>query len=168
LTVKNKLCIIKDRIDQKRQANSHLPVIYLLYAKPLVHSLPYSKGDKNIRIAVLDDNPTIGEMLHQGLELAGHTVVIYSSPSRFLVDIIGPTTASTPFDLIIVDLFLPERISGVEVIQQVRNTLPYLPVILISAGGSSDIEAATRALPEVGVLRKPFKIATLLRMIKDL
>ena len=107
-------------------------------------------------------------MLHQGLELAGHTVVIYSSPSRFLVDIIGPTTSSTPFDLIIVDLFLPEGISGVEVIQQVRNTFPDLPVILISAGGSSDIEAATRALPEVGVLRKPFKIATLLRMIKEL
>ena len=121
-----------------------------------------------MRIAVLDDNPTIGEMLQQGLGLAGHTVIVYFSPSKLLADIIGPTTSSTPFDLIIVDLFLPEGISGVEVIHQVRNTFPDLPVILISAGGSLDIEAATRALPEVEVLRKPFKIATLLRMIKDL
>ncbi len=121
-----------------------------------------------MRIVVLDDNPTIGEMLQQGLGLAGHTVVVYFSPSKFLADIIGPTPASTPFDLIIVDLFLPEGISGVEVIQQVSNTLPDLPVILISAGGSSDIEAATRALPEVRMLRNPFKIATLLKIIKGL
>ena len=158
LTVKNKLCIIKDRIDQQRQENSHLPVIYL----------PYSKGDKDIRIAVLDDNPTIGEMLQQGLGLAGHTVVIYFSPTILLADIIGPTTSSTPFDLIIVDLFLPEGISGVEVIHQVWNTFPDLPVILISAASSREIEAARRAVPSVRVLRKPFSLTTLLAMIREL
>lgn len=31
-----------------------------------------------MRLAVIDDNPDIGEMLQKYLELAGHTVVVYS------------------------------------------------------------------------------------------
>lgn len=78
-------------------------------------------------------------------------VVVYSSPSTFFTDINAeePKTASAPFDLIIVDLLLPERNSGVEVIHQVKNILPDLPVILISAGNYWVSEAARKASPTV-------------------
>jgi CheY-like chemotaxis protein len=76
--------------------------------------------------------------------------------------------AAAPFDLIIVDLLLSERTSGVEVIHQVRNIFPDLPAILISAGSSLEVEAASIALPGVRVLRKPFRIAALLTMLKEL
>jgi len=121
-----------------------------------------------MRIAVLDDNQCIGEMLQQYLELEGHTVVVYCSPSKFLVNIIEPTTASTPLDLMIVDLCLSEGISGGEVIHHVRKIFPDLPVILISAASSWEIEAAKRGLPTVKVLRKPFKMASLLALIQEL
>jgi two-component system, OmpR family, response regulator len=125
---------------------------------------------ERVKIAVLDDNPAISEMLQLSLELAGHTVIAYTSPSKFLADINAQVSAiaSAPFDLIIVDLLLPERISGVEVIHRVRKVFPDLPVILISAGSSQEIEAARKALPTVIVLRKPFKMATLLAMIQEL
>ena len=121
-----------------------------------------------MRIAVLDDNQNIGEMLQQYLELEGHTVVVYCSPSKFLANIIEPTTASTPLDLMIVDLFLSEGISGGEVIHHVRRILPDLPAIFIAVGSSWQIEAARRALPTVRVLQKPLNIATLLAMVKEL
>ena len=121
-----------------------------------------------MRIAVLDDNQCIGEMLQHYLELEGHTVVVYCSPSKFLVNIIEPTTASTPLDLMIVDLFLSEGISGGEVIHHVRKSFPDLPVILISAASAWEIEAAKRGLPTVRVLRKPFSMTTLLAMIREL
>jgi two-component system, OmpR family, response regulator len=121
-----------------------------------------------VRIAVLDDNPSIGEMLQHYLQLEGHTVVVYYSPSKFLPHIIEPTTASTPFDLMIVDLFLSEGISGGEVMHQVRKIFPDLPVILISAASAWEIEAAKRALPTVRVLRKPFNMASLLALIQEL
>ena len=123
-----------------------------------------------MKIAVLDDNLIIGEMLQQGLELAGHTIVVYSSPSKFLTDINAKEAkmAAVPFDLIIVDLLLSERTSGVEVIHQTRNIFPDLPAILISAGSSLEVEAARRALPGVRVLRKPFSITALLTMMKEL
>lgn len=124
---------------------------------------------KSVKIAVLDDNPAIVGMLQQALELAGHTVVAYTNPSQFLAAITAQAlkSASTPCDLIIVDLLLPEGFSGVQVIHQVRKVYPDLPVILISAGSSSEVEAARKALPTVKVLQKPFKIATLLAMLKE-
>ena len=121
-----------------------------------------------MRIAVLDDNLGIGEMLQTGLGLYGYTVVTYSKPSEFLASLMEPTSASTPPGLLIVDLFLSEGISGVEVIRQVWNAFPDLPVILISAGGFWQIEPARRALPGVRVLQKPFSLPTLLAMVKEL
>jgi DNA-binding response OmpR family regulator len=139
----------------------------------IAHVQPYIEvveGEQDVKIAVLDDNLIIGEMLQQGLELVGHTVVVYSSPSKFFTDIHAEEAKAplAPFDSIIVDLLLPEEISGAEVIHQVRTIFPALPAILISAGSSWEIEAARRALPTVRVLRKPFKITTLLAMIKEL
>src|ERR1700737_2682183 len=121
-----------------------------------------------MRIAVLEDNITIGEMLEQGLKLEGHTVVFYYSPTEFLAHILEPTTASASFDLMIVDFSFSKGISGEEVIHQVRHTFPDLPVILISVGSSWQIEAARRAVPTVRVLRKPFSMTTLLAMIREL
>lgn len=126
--------------------------------------------DRNMKIAVLDDNLIIGEMLQQALELANYTAVVYSSPSAFFKDIYAEESKPTlaRFDLIIVDLLLLENTSGVEVIHQARNIFPNLPVILISEGSSWEIEATMKALPKVRTLRRPFKMATLLSMVKEL
>ncbi len=121
-----------------------------------------------MRIAVLDDNLGIGEMLQVGLELDGHTVVVYVNTSKFLATLMEPTTSSTPFDLLIVDLFLSEGNSGVEVIHQVWNAFPDLPVILISEGSSWQIVPARTVLPGVRVLRRPFSLGTLIAMVKEL
>ena len=121
-----------------------------------------------MRIGILEDNIFIGEMLQQGLQLEGHTVVVYYCPTEFLAHMSEPTIASTSFDLIIVDLFFSEGISGGEVIHQVRKIFPDLPVILISAESAWEIEAAKRALPTVRVLRKPFSMASLLALIQEL
>jgi DNA-binding response OmpR family regulator len=130
--------------------------------------LPYAEEDKDMRIAVLEDDITIGELLQQGLKLEGHTVVVYYSPTEFLANIIESMTATTSFDLIIVDFFISEGISGAEVIHQVRYTFPDLPAIFIAVGSSSQIDAARRAVPTVRVLRKPFSMTTLLAMIREL
>lgn len=121
-----------------------------------------------MKIAVVDDNQNVGEMLKTGLELAGHSVDVYYSPSKFLADMNTPAVASAPYGLIIVDLFLTEGISGVEVVRQVWNTSPNLPVILITAGSFLEVEAARRALPAATVLRKPFKISMILTKIREL
>jgi two-component system, cell cycle response regulator CpdR len=120
-----------------------------------------------MRIVVLDDQRSICEVLQLGLELDGHTVDIYDIPSAFLVTLTASATTSEPFDLLIVDLCLSEGMSGVEVIHQVWDAFPNLPVILISAASSWLIEPARRALPGVRVLAKPFSIRSLLALMKE-
>lgn len=124
---------------------------------------------EQVKIAVLDDNLAIGEMLQQGLGLAGHTIFVYSYPSQFFTALYAEQakTLSAPFDAILVDLQLGEGFSGVEVTRQVRSVFPDLLLVLISAGASWEIEAVRKALPTLKVLRKPFKIATLLAWIQE-
>ena len=168
LTTENVVCTINAIKGYQRSESRYLLTGYLLNE---IYSTAWSylEEDENLRIAVLDDNLGIGEMLQTGLELSGgHTVVTFFNPSKFLETLVESTTISTPFDLLIVDLFLNEGISGVDVIHQVWKTFPNLPVILISAASSWQIEPARRALPGVNVLQKPFSLATLLAMVEDL
>jgi DNA-binding response OmpR family regulator len=119
-----------------------------------------------MNIAVLEEHTDIGEMLQHGLQLAGYSVMVYSHPAAFLAALFAPV--SVPFDCIIVDLPLAAGMSGREVVQQVKKTFPALPIILIVDGTSWEVEAARRDLPGIGVLRKPFKLTTLLSMVKQL
>jgi DNA-binding response OmpR family regulator len=119
-----------------------------------------------MNIAVLEDHPDIAEMLQHGLGLAGYSVVVNSRPAPFFAALLAP--ASAPVDCLIVNLQFSEGISGGEVIEHVRKTFPALPVILIFESSSWEIDAARRDLPGIEVLRKPFKLATLLSMVKKL
>jgi|SRR5579884_3137258 len=119
-----------------------------------------------MKIAVLEEHPGIGDMLQHGLELARYNVVVYSRLSSFFAALLLPVSA--PFDCVIVDLPLTKGMSGGEVVERVRKTFPFLPVILIAEDSSWEIEAARRDLHGIEVLRKPFKLATLLSLLKQL
>ena len=119
-----------------------------------------------MNIAVLEEHPTVGEMLQHSLELAGYSVVLCSHPAQFFSALLAP--ASVPFDCIIIDLPLTEEISAGEVLQRARKTFPVLPAILIAEGSSWEIEAARRSSPGVEVLRKPFKLSKLLSLLNQL
>jgi DNA-binding response OmpR family regulator len=117
-------------------------------------------------IAVLEKHPDVGEMLQHGLKLVGHSVVVYSRPALFFAALL--VSASAPFDCLIVDLPLTESMTGGEIVRRVRKSFPTLPVILIIEGSSWEIEAARRDLPSVEALPKPFKLTTLLCLLKRL
>ena len=119
-----------------------------------------------MNIAVLEEHPVVADMLQHGLELAGHSVAIYSHPAPFFASLLAPVSA--PVDCIIVDLPLTDGMSGGECAQRVRKIFPALPAILIVDGSSWEVEGARRALPGIEVLRKPFKLTTLLSLLKQL
>jgi len=75
-----------------------------------------------------------------------------------------------PYDLLIVDLLLPGKLSGLETIQHLRHALSpeRLPIIVISAIGQEALEELKTSQPDVRVLRKPFKIQTLLQLVHEL
>jgi CheY-like chemotaxis protein len=117
-----------------------------------------------LRVALLDDNPGILDYLETMLIVDGHV------SSRFLegqslLDKVLPSlldevdTFVPPYDLVILDLLLPGRLSGADVFLAIRKrfTVEQLPIIVITAVDELTLEQFRQILPDdVALLRKPF------------
>ena len=108
------------------------------------------------RILVVDDEEIVRELTVQVLERAGYDVVAVESPERAL-ELVDRESV----DLVVSDVVMP-KLSGVELLDEIRVRRPELPVILMT-GGSPEPERTTRALQlgANGIVYKPFSHAEL-------
>jgi len=116
-----------------------------------------------MRILVIDDDANILGVLAEMLTTAGYEVTEVSSGKEGL-----KLYRETPFDLVITDLFMPEK-DGLEVIIELRRDLPEAKIITISAGsayGHSSLETS-RLLGAARTLRKPFMEDQLLEVVRE-
>ncbi|HLH61866.1 MAG TPA: response regulator [Ktedonobacteraceae bacterium] len=125
-----------------------------------------------MHIGLLEDDVAIQEMLRLVLEDAKYTVVIYPTADACLNALLpgagGQEHALVSMDLLIVDLRLSRAVSGIQVIQQIRNDphLSSLPIILTTAASFADIEDLSDL--RVHFLEKPFDVDHLVKMIEGL
>jgi len=75
-------------------------------------------------ILVVDDEPSIRQLIARILERQGHRVIICG-------DAAGALAVADPIDLLIVDYILP-NVNGRELTDKLRERQPALPVILMS------------------------------------
>lgn len=71
------------------------------------------------------------------------------------------------YDLMILDFKL-SGISGLTILEEANQISPTLPVIMISAFGDKNVKAKAQKLGSAYFLDKPFDIAKLLRIAKNL
>jgi CheY-like chemotaxis protein len=123
------------------------------------------------RILLVDDDPQIRAMMRQRLERAGHEVRVAADGDAGLRSL-----RAFPADLAIVDVFMPSR-DGLEVILELRQERPALPVIAISGGMTAhDSARLTRHVLEVAehsfgaarVLAKPIAWKLLVETVDEL
>jgi DNA-binding NtrC family response regulator len=84
-------------------------------------------------ILVVDDEAEIREGLALLLESEGYTVVAVDTGNAGLARL-----EEGPFDLLLLDVSLPDH-NGIDLLQQIRQRDPVLPVVLITAYGSIDM-----------------------------
>ena len=128
---------------------------------------------KHVNIGLLEDNPAILEIMQTTLEMAGHTVSTYTDGQSLLDalfdthDITHSLPVSLPYDLLIVDLNLPDKLSGLDVIATIYGLLgpDVLPIIVVSAAGAEQLDQLHERFPLLPVIRKPFALQTLLQTI---
>ena len=79
-----------------------------------------------MKIAILEDQPDILELLTTGLELAGHRAYPYCTGTSLVETLFTSQSkhAPLPYDLLIIDLYLPGMSSDLEVINAIRNPRP--------------------------------------------
>jgi len=125
--------------------------------------------ERLVKIAILEDNPSILDYLSTALEMSGHHITTFTHGAALLHTLFHNSQAfpDQPFDLVLVDLLLPGSISGLDAVRTIRRTFPpeQLPIIIVSACSQKELDEAQAMLPGTPMMRKPFKIQELLRLI---
>ncbi len=104
-------------------------------------------------ILVVDDEPSMRELLEIVLQNAGHAVSIASNPDEAQARV-----ENEQFDVVITDLYMGnDRNAGLKLLIWMKENSPSTPVIMMTAHGSVDsaVEAMQRGADDY--LQKPFK-----------
>lgn len=112
-----------------------------------------------IRVLVIDDDPTVREMMTTLLESEGYRVKALDVADGLAL------VAEWPPDVAVVDLMMPDM-DGVEVIRRIRRMSPSVRLILYSARQPDVVEHGAALAEADDYLSKPFDIDDLLRRVR--
>ncbi len=111
-------------------------------------------------VLVIDDESAIRESLETLLDVEGFEVETAENGEQGLARL-----GARPFDLVLLDLALPDR-NGLEVLREIRDRDPLIPVIMITAYGT--VENAVNAMQAgaTNFIQKPWDNEKLLADIR--
>ena len=115
-----------------------------------------------MKILIIEDEPRVASFIKEGLEEKGYeTEVAYDGLS-------GEKAAAEPgIDLVILDLIIPGKM-GIEVCQGIKSEKPDLPVLMLTALGTTADKVTGFDAGADDYLVKPFDFPELLARIKAL
>src|SRR5712692_1322788 len=112
------------------------------------------------RILVADDEPKLGKLVAEMLQLEGHEIVRVQGGRGALVEL-----AARPFDLVVTDLRMPE-VDGLAVLREARAK--GADVILMTAFGTADSAVEAMKAGAADYLLKPFAMDELRLRVRRL
>jgi len=114
----------------------------------------------NPRILIVDDEVAIRSSLLESLSSEGYDAEVAESGEEALAKCHGGV-----FDLVITDLRLP-GVSGLEILQALRNQGNCIPVIMMTAYG--DVDTAVQAMRKgaYDFIPKPFKLSAMKKQVR--
>ncbi len=114
------------------------------------------------RILIVDDDETLASLSESMLEDAGYQVTVETDSARALELL---TSHSADFDLLITDQTMP-KLTGYDLIREVRKIKPQLPTILCTGYSSQISEPEARALGVNAYCLKPIEMSEFLKTIR--
>ncbi|GAB5403026.1 MAG: response regulator [Aureliella sp.] len=113
------------------------------------------------RVLIVDDDEAIRKSLARILQLNSFETA-EAADGKAALDMIQQQVP----DLVILDIRMP-GIDGIETFVRIREQLPNVPAIFMSAYSANDRAKAADALGGLSVLAKPFKIDSMLDLAKS-
>ncbi len=117
----------------------------------------------NASILIIDDERELLISLSKTLQKEGCTVACSSDPDAAVHYV---RKQRHQFDLIITDYWMP-GMKGLEVITQIKEAIPNIPIILITAYGTDQTFATANEMGAVACLSKPIDKKKLLTVIQE-
>ncbi len=125
-------------------------------------SAPIAAGGKSMRVLVIEDEAKVANFIRKGLQQEQYAVDVARNGEE------GTYQAETfDYDVVILDLMLP-KLSGLDVLRNLRTKKPNLPVLILTAKAS--VEDRVKGLDSGAddYLAKPFAFAELVARIRAL
>jgi two-component system cell cycle sensor histidine kinase/response regulator CckA len=116
------------------------------------------------RILVVDDEPSLRDVVNKWLSRAGFEVLVAADGIAALELL---EREGWRVDAMISDISMP-RLNGLALVARVRARLPQLPIILMSGFEPVAVDADAVVPPDVARLQKPFPLEVLLPLLHDL
>jgi nitrogen regulation protein NR(I) len=112
------------------------------------------------KILLIEDDPGICDTLRRVLEDEGHEVAVEQRGDSGLAH-----AARVRFSLVITDLRLP-GMTGLELVKRLHIAQPRLPIILVTAFGTTQTAIEAMKFGAYDYLLKPFNVADLLHLVR--
>lgn len=115
-----------------------------------------------MQILVIEDEQRVAELIRKGLEELGFQITL-----AFDGEMGKKLALSKTFDLILMDLILP-KINGIDLCKEIRVTRPEIPIIMLTALGTTDDKVEGFDAGANDYLVKPFDFRELHARIRAL
>lgn len=115
-----------------------------------------------MRLLVIEDNPKMAAAIQRGLRENGYVVEVCHTGFEG-----EDLAAAENFDLILLDLMLPDR-DGIEICRNLRRRCVATPIIMVTALSGTDEKVAGLDSGADDYLAKPFQFEELLARIRAL
>src|ERR1039458_5412539 len=131
-------------------------------ARPLgspCHVRPRANMNPKLRVLVIEDDPGVAGSLKKELEAEGYDAAVAFRGDDGLI-----AAKQSSFDVVITDLKLP-GLSGLDLVDQLRAAKPNLPIILMTAYGTTKTAIEATRLGAFEYVLKPFEMTELLALV---
>jgi two-component system OmpR family response regulator len=115
-----------------------------------------------VRVLVVDDEPTIAELLSMALRLEGWDVTVAHTGASA----VSQAHRSAP-DVAILDIMLPD-FDGLEVLRRIRARLPHLPVLFLTAKDAVEDRISGLTAGGDDYVTKPFSLEEVVARLRAL
>jgi two-component system, NtrC family, response regulator len=112
------------------------------------------------KILLIEDDATLAAALENVLKEEGYTPTLENRGDQGLA-----RAQSEPFDAVVTDLKLP-GLDGLQLVRQLHSAQPRLPIILITAHGTTETAIEATKFGAYDYLLKPFEMAELLELVE--
>ena len=135
----------------------------LRFDKRQVEKWVLERSDKRpMQILVVDDEPTVGDLIKSALEIGRYQVTVTLSSLQALEII-----KQKQFDLIFLDLLMPD-LDGSELFKHIRETDKEVPVVIVTGYPHSEVLEKAMEYGPFTVIKKPFDINDIVHTVRSI
>ncbi len=124
-------------------------------------------NEKSYKILILDDNDMILNVTEEMLSQLGHIVHTAQKGEDAIMMYKRELSDNSPFDLLILDLTIPNGLGGKEVVTELSAINPQLKAIVSSGYSAAPIISNYKKFGFSGAISKPYQIEDILKVIHE-